>query len=66
MRVLVLIALLALAGCGLTPAQRFGVVASVLVVGAIAAHQHDHGNGAGRALDDPALPCTPQPDGSCR
>lgn len=27
-----------LAGCGLTPAQRFGVVAGVLVAGAIAAH----------------------------
>jgi hypothetical protein len=57
-----------LAGCGLTPTQKkwAGVAAAVIVTGAVIAHQQDHGNGAGRALNDPTLPCRPQPDGSCR
>ena len=68
MRIALLATLLALtAGCSLTPTERkwAGVAAGVLIVGAVIAHQ-DNGEAPGRAIVDPAAPCTPQPDGSCR
>jgi hypothetical protein len=68
MRFALLATLLALtAGCSLTPTQKkwAAIGAGVLIVGAVIAHQDDD-NGAGRALDDPSMPCRPQPDGSCR
>lgn len=40
-KVAALVAAIALAGCSLTPAQRVGLVASVLIVGAVAAHRDE-------------------------
>lgn len=64
------IAMLAMASaCSLTPTQQrwTTVAATVLIVGAVAAHQADHGGPASvTAVTDPSLPCRPQPDGSCR
>ena len=68
-RIGILAAALSLSACGLTPTQQkwAGIAAGVLIVGAIAAHEQDNGSPtAGRALNDPSLPCRPQPDGSCR
>ena len=58
-----------LAGCSMTPTQKkwTGVAVGVLVVGAIAAHQQDHGNGGpGNTVDNGHLveiPCNA--DGTC-
>jgi hypothetical protein len=63
---------LLLAGCAMTPQQKkwTGIVAGVLVVGAIAANKADRGDDsptAGAAVfGKPGIPCHPQPDGSCR
>lgn len=58
----------ALAGCGLTPTQKkwTGIAVGVLVVGAVAAHQQDHGGGRPMVDDSGHLvevPCNP--DGTC-
>jgi hypothetical protein len=65
---LIPLALGSLSACGLTPTQQkwAGVAASVLVVGAIAAHREDSGKPVNAAVMDSTLPCHPQPDGSCR
>lgn len=68
-RLAVLAAAFFLSACGLTPTQQkwAGVAAGVLIVGAIAAHDQDNGKPIpGAAINDPSLPCRPQPDGSCR
>lgn len=71
MKTVVLMLALALTGCAMTPEQKkwTGIVAGVLVVGAIAAHQSDSGDtpaANGGAISDPSAPCVIQPDGSCR
>lgn len=62
------LAVLFFTGCALTPTQNkaAGITAAVLIIGAIAAHDTDHGKPAGISLNDPSLPCRPQPDGACR
>lgn len=69
--VFVILATALLCGCSLTPTQKkwAGVGASVLIVGAIAAHKANNGEhpyGAPAAISGPASPCSIQPDGSCR
>lgn len=61
MRVLVLVAL-ALSGCGLTPQQRVAVVAGVLIVGAVAAHQHDSGRLLAPSVPTPGVDCARNPE----
>lgn len=72
MKLVNVVAILALTGCSLTPTQQkwAGVAAGVLIVGAIAAHNADNNgsgvNGTNTSIGKPGLPCTPQPDGTCR
>lgn len=68
-RLTVMVAALSLsAACGLTPTQQkwAGVAASVLIVGAIAAHEQDNGGAPAAVFAPPTVPCQPQPNGSCR
>jgi hypothetical protein len=65
-RLAVLAVALTLSACGLTPQQKVGVIAGLLIVGAIAAHGQDHGKPVAGAVSSPSVPCRPQPDGSCR
>lgn len=72
---LCLLSLILLAGCESTRdfAKRHPVATSIgaaLVVGSIAASAH-HGDrqdqpATGAAIGGPNMPCTPQPNGSCR
>lgn len=69
MRAFVIMGLMLIAGCSLTPTQKkwAGFAASVLIVGAIAAHDNDEGTPAATTeVGAPTIPCRPQPDGSCR
>lgn len=71
MKTLIILMSMTLAACGMTPVQKkwAGIAAGVLVVGAIAAHKADNGDSsaaAGPVFGKPAMPCHPQPDGSCR
>lgn len=64
--------ILLLTGCAMTPAQKkwAGITASVLIVGAIAAHDADTGrassSSATAALGTPSPPCVMQSEGTCR
>jgi len=68
----ILAATLVLSACQLSPTQQkwAGVAAGVLIVGGIAAYKADHGDDpdsvAGTVVGKPGMPCTPQPDGTCR
>lgn len=67
---MIVLSLVLVAGCSLTPTQKkwAGFAAGVLVVGAIAAHDADNGKDptASAGQFGKPLPCHPQPDGSCR
>jgi len=68
MKTLTILAFTLLTGCAtMTPAQKkwTGVAVGVLVVGAVAAHRADHGDGPAPPVGKPPG-CAPQPDGSCR
>lgn len=69
---LIVMCSISLLGCAMTPQQKkiTGIVAAVLIAGAIAAEKSDRGdsvNGqpAGE-IGKAAMPCHHQPDGSCR
>lgn len=61
-KVAVLVLAASLAGCSLTPAQRWGVVAGVLVAGAIAAHEHDSGKLIVPTVPTPGVDCSRNPE----
>lgn len=68
MRIAIIIAILGLSACSMTPTQKkwAGFAAGVLAVGAIAAHDAGSGKPLTNASVGGGLPCHPQPDGSCR
>lgn len=62
LRLAVLAAALSLSACGLTPSQKFGVVAGVLIVGAIAAHEQDSGKPLVPNVATPGVDCSTNPE----